>query len=114
MLLYFFIIVLITNCNIINSQRACPIGWIINQEGLTCYKIAIQSLSADWYSARLSCQSFKADLLSISNSNEQEYLSRLINSNAYDNFWIGGKRRPSDQAWLWVDSNTYIDQSTQM
>jgi hypothetical protein len=114
MLLYFFIIVLISNCNLIIAQRPCPIGWIINQEDLSCYKVGVQAISADWYQARQTCQSYKADLLSISGPNEQEYVSRLINSNAFDNFWLGGKRRQSDQAWLWVDSNTYIDSSSQM
>ena len=44
----------------------------------------------------------------------QEYVDRLVNANINPEFWIGGQRRTSDNTWIWVNKNVYINNLVQL
>ncbi|RNA20258.1 macrophage mannose receptor 1-like, partial [Brachionus plicatilis] len=89
----------------INAQRSCPVGWILNEQYGSCYKIGVAVLARNWYQARVACQSFGAELASIKDTGDRDYLVEFVNNNQNKEFWLGGYRRLSDSAWVWTELN---------
>ena len=54
----------------------------MNEEYGSCYKIGVSVLARDWYQARLACQSFGAELASIKDTGDRDYLINFVNNNA--------------------------------
>ena len=41
------------------------------------------------------------------------FVEKIVNTDQQPQFWIGGYRRP-DRAWVWINTNRYIDQSVNL
>lgn len=95
----------------IKAQRACPIGWILNQDYGVCYKISTKELARSWSEAKATCESYSAELTSFKDETEKKSIEKVLKGNINTQFWLGGTRRLSDFAWVWSDLRTYIPNS---
>lgn len=77
----------------------------MNEQYGSCYKIGVAVLARNWYQARVACQSFGAELASIKDTGDRDYLIEFVNNNFNKEFWLGGQRRQSDGAWVWTELN---------
>ncbi|XP_053309219.1 C-type mannose receptor 2 isoform X2 [Spea bombifrons] len=100
---------------------SCPDGWSSGPNLSHCYKVYHSENLQDkktWISAQLSCREIGAQLLSISNVEEEHFVAHLLSkifgesdSEAHEQhwFWIGLNRRnpTGDQSWVWSDGQGY-------
>nr|XP_034985129.1 macrophage mannose receptor 1-like isoform X2 [Zootoca vivipara] len=79
--------------------------WTRNQWTGDLYQINYLSVLT-WYQARKSCQQQNAELLTITDIQEQAYLTGLINdmSNYY---WIGLNALDLDNGWQWIGNHPF-------
>ncbi|XP_005097625.3 macrophage mannose receptor 1 [Aplysia californica] len=83
------------------ADKNCGAGWEDDPNSDSCYQMNIELLS--WLDARQACQAAGGDLATISNIQEQFYLSgRSFSFNA-DFFWIGANDRGVETGWQWAD-----------
>ncbi|XDV50455.1 hypothetical protein PO909_019511 [Leuciscus waleckii] len=78
----------------------CPYGW--TNFGLRCYKYF--SHSVNWITAEKNCQSLGANLASVHNERENEFLLGLLPSTIS---WVGANDAVQDGEWLWSDGTVY-------
>lgn len=81
---------------------------MVNQDYGACYKVGIKDLARTWSDARLACQSYLADLVSIEDAGEKIIFERLVKGSVTGSFWIGGYKRTPDNLWVWADTNKKI------
>nr|XP_055046133.1 galactose-specific lectin nattectin-like [Misgurnus anguillicaudatus] len=84
------------------AQEKCPHGW--TRFGVKCYKFFSQSVN--WATAEKNCQSADANLVSVRNTVEHNFLLSLIVS-ANRAVWIGGHDGEVYGQWLWSDGSQY-------
>uniref|UniRef100_A0A673ZBF0 Macrophage mannose receptor 1-like n=1 Tax=Salmo trutta TaxID=8032 RepID=A0A673ZBF0_SALTR len=77
----------------------CPPEWILYQS--KCYKLTGYRVPRTWLEARSFCQSMGANLASVTNRQEQAFLTTQMTSGATD-LWIGLSNLNRD-AFVWTD-----------
>ncbi|CAM4660620.1 unnamed protein product [Leuciscus chuanchicus] len=87
----------------VRLTRRCPPGWI--QFGLRCYKYFSQSTI--WLTAERNCQSLGANLASVRNKLENDFLLSLLPSPSTHS-WIGAHDAIQDGHWLWSDGTVFL------
>ncbi|KAK0150214.1 Ladderlectin [Merluccius polli] len=85
------------------QQGSCPMFWY-SHDG-RCYKYV--STRMTWADAELHCLTLDANLVSIHNDNENEFIFRLIqNFNPGQEYhWIGFSDAPKEGHWMWSDGS---------
>ncbi|XP_071338305.1 C-type lectin domain family 4 member E-like [Trachinotus anak] len=76
-------------------KKTCPTGW--RMFSCTCYLLSTESGS--WEKGREDCGDRGADLVVIDSHEEQEFLIKTINQEA----WIGLTDREKKNTWKWID-----------
>ncbi|KAJ8344765.1 hypothetical protein SKAU_G00289580 [Synaphobranchus kaupii] len=94
---------------------ACPQDWKSSSTLRNCYKVfhfTQQDQKLSWLQAHLFCQKHGAHLLSISNFEEEQFVSQVLHETFGESedheqhwFWIGlNRRNPEDKgSWKWSD-----------
>ncbi|XP_065145811.1 ladderlectin-like [Paramisgurnus dabryanus] len=83
------------------AEEKCSYGW--TPFGVQCYKFF--SKSVDWITAEKNCQSVDANLASVRNKVEYNFLLSLAPSGT--RAWIGGHDGEVDGQWLWSDGSQF-------
>ncbi|XP_039519537.1 ladderlectin-like isoform X1 [Pimephales promelas] len=84
-----------------NAGR-CPAEW--RTFGLGCYKYF--SDASNWITAEKNCQSLGANLASVRNELENDFLLSLLPSPS-TRTWIGAHDAVQDGRWLWSDGSAF-------
>ncbi|XP_067248800.1 ladderlectin-like [Chanodichthys erythropterus] len=92
-LMLLFVIFSMGNAEVIK----CPAGW--KSFGLRCYKYFPQSVN--WITAERNCQGLGANLASVHNKQENEFLLGLLPTSSRG--WIGVHDGEQEGQWLWTD-----------
>ncbi|KAK9976687.1 hypothetical protein ABG768_021892 [Culter alburnus] len=79
----------------------CPAGW--SSFGLRCFKYFSQSVN--WITAERNCQGLGANLASVHNKPENDFLLGLLPSST--RAWIGAHDGEQEGQWLWSDGTVY-------
>ncbi|XP_048015914.1 ladderlectin-like [Megalobrama amblycephala] len=83
--------------------KTCPVGW--TNFGLRCYKYISQP--ANWITAERNCQSLGANLASVRNKMEKNFLLSLLPTpSTYS--WVGAHDGVQEGQWLWSDGTSFL------
>ncbi|XP_054031206.1 secretory phospholipase A2 receptor [Dryobates pubescens] len=87
-----------------NAESGCNVFWKQNPSTHLCYQFNLVS-ALTWREARAACQLQGGDLLSVTDPEEQNYISNLSRQlNATDiMLWMGLNRLEEDAGWQWSD-----------
>ncbi|XP_054685920.1 secretory phospholipase A2 receptor [Grus americana] len=87
-----------------NAESGCDVFWKKNPDTHLCYQFNLASVLT-WHEARAACQLQGGDLLSVTDPEEQSYISNLSRQlNATDMMlWMGLNRLEEDAGWQWSD-----------
>ncbi|XP_045910186.1 CD209 antigen-like protein C isoform X2 [Micropterus dolomieu] len=77
------------------QKKTCPTGW--RMFSCTCYLLSTKSET--WEKGREDCKGRGADLVVIDSSEEQEFLTKVINQDT----WIGLNDIENEGTWKWTD-----------
>ncbi|KAK0427242.1 hypothetical protein QR680_010130 [Steinernema hermaphroditum] len=86
----------------------CAGGW--SNFGDNCYQFftAPNQQTISWTDSHRQCRILGSELVSIHSSREQNFVSSLANSTAYESaFWIGLQVQPSGTSFKWSDASSY-------
>ncbi|XP_044192218.1 ladderlectin-like [Thunnus albacares] len=83
------------------SRDSCFPGWY--PYGSRCFKFF--SSPKTWIDAENYCLYFGANLASIHNPGEYEFITELASKNSFPSFWIGGSDAVKSLKWLWSDGS---------
>ncbi|XP_065145791.1 galactose-specific lectin nattectin-like [Paramisgurnus dabryanus] len=97
-LVFLFLVFSVENA----AARECHHGW--TPFGTKCYKFF--SGSVDWVTAEINCQSIDANLASVRNTVENNFLQTLLVS-ADTRAWIGAHDGEKKGQWLWSDGSQF-------
>ncbi|XP_075036882.1 secretory phospholipase A2 receptor [Mixophyes fleayi] len=95
-----------------NKDQMCSFSWETEPHLQHCYKVFHHEnleRKRTWQEAEDLCRDFGSHLVSFSNFNEEQYVTRLLgtmfNKDLKRQFWIGlSKRNPSSEgSWEWSD-----------
>uniref|UniRef100_A0A8C1M0H3 C-type lectin domain-containing protein n=1 Tax=Cyprinus carpio TaxID=7962 RepID=A0A8C1M0H3_CYPCA len=100
-LLLLFIVFSMGNAEI-DIVEKCPNGW--TNFGVRCYKFF--SASVNWITAERNCQSLDANLASVHNKLENDFLQSLLPSST-THIWVGVHDGEQEGQWLWSDGTSY-------
>ncbi|XP_056109143.1 ladderlectin-like [Rhinichthys klamathensis goyatoka] len=84
-------------------DRRCPATWM--KLGLRCFKYF--SHPTKWITAERNCHSHGANLASVRNKLEHDFLMSLLPSPSTRS-WIGGHDAVHDGHWLWSDGTVFL------
>ncbi|XP_048036666.1 galactose-specific lectin nattectin-like [Megalobrama amblycephala] len=84
-------------------RPSCPFGW--TNFGYRCYKHISQM--ADWIRAERNCQSLGANLASVRNKLENNFLLSLLPSSA-TRCWVGAHEGVQGGEWMWTDGAAFL------
>ncbi|XP_064020388.1 secretory phospholipase A2 receptor [Pogoniulus pusillus] len=86
------------------AESGCGSFWKKNPDTQLCYQFNLVS-ALTWRQARAACQLQGGDLLSVTNPEEQDYISNLSRQlNATDKMlWMGLSHLAEDAGWQWSD-----------
>ncbi|XP_052577330.1 C-type lectin domain family 4 member A-like isoform X1 [Peromyscus californicus insignis] len=85
--------------------NCCPKNW--KPFSSQCYFISTDA--ASWSESQEKCSSMGAHLMVIHSQEEQDFITKILNSNAA--YYIG-LSDPGHQQWRWVDQTPYNENST--
>ncbi|GFN98028.1 macrophage mannose receptor 1-like [Plakobranchus ocellatus] len=96
-----------------NTQASIPCEpeWVKTPSGETCVHVH-QTPHKSWHDARLACQSFGGDLVTVRDSTKNNFVGGLIPHNLWMGYWIGLHYKPAEDRWHWLDEEktlTYND-----
>ncbi|XP_069838885.1 secretory phospholipase A2 receptor isoform X2 [Dendropsophus ebraccatus] len=100
-----------------NVDQACELSWETEPHLHHCYKVFHHEKlvrKRTWQEAEDLCQDFGAHLVSLSHSEEEEFLDELLHGffsrHERRRFWIGlNKRNPSSKdSWEWSDGSPVL------
>ncbi|XP_039505233.1 ladderlectin-like [Pimephales promelas] len=100
-LLLLFVIFSLGNAQRLTPARRCPRGW--NRLGYRCFKYFSQSVQ--WASAERLCQSLGANLASVHDKEENDFLLGLMPASTRT--WIGAHDGEQDGEWFWSDGSLF-------
>ncbi|XP_052437528.1 galactose-specific lectin nattectin-like [Carassius gibelio] len=83
------------------AQR-CPYGW--TNFGVECYKFFSQAVN--WATAEKNCLSLDANLASVHNKIQQDFLLSLVPSSS-TRCWFGTHDGEQDGQWFWTDGTPF-------
>ncbi|XP_073724602.1 galactose-specific lectin nattectin-like [Misgurnus anguillicaudatus] len=83
------------------AQGKCQNEW--TPFGVQCYKFFPQSV--DWVTAEKNCQSVGANLASVHNTVENNFLLSLVPADTKT--WIAGHDAEVEGQWLWADGSPF-------
>lgn len=88
---------------VIPLSAVCPRGWVSHvMEGThTVYCYLVRTNTHTWYMARKDCLRSDADLLSITNAKEQEFVTKHLLAESF--MWIGYNDLVREGDWAWSD-----------
>ncbi|XP_077083163.1 ladderlectin-like [Siphateles boraxobius] len=86
----------------VDLARRCPATW--TKLGLRCYKYF--SHPSNWITAERNCQSLGANLASVRNKLENDFLLSLLPPST--RAWIGAHDAVQDGHWLWSDGSVFL------
>ncbi|XP_056322918.1 hepatic lectin [Danio aesculapii] len=81
------------------KQHQIIAGWTYFQSSF--YYLSNESKS--WFESRRDCRDRKADLITINNQQEQDFVMTLTRN---EEFWIGLTDSEKEGSWKWVDGST--------
>ncbi|XP_073670726.1 galactose-specific lectin nattectin-like [Paramisgurnus dabryanus] len=84
------------------AHEKCSYG--LTPFGVQCYKFFSESVN--WATAEKNCQSIDANLASVRNKVENNFLLSLIVPDS-TRAWIGGHDGEIDGQWLWADGSQF-------
>ncbi|XP_065145801.1 ladderlectin-like isoform X2 [Paramisgurnus dabryanus] len=84
------------------AKKKCPRGW--KPFGVQCYKF--YSHAVNWVTAEKNCQSVGANLASVHNTAENNFLLSMLVS-VGTRVWIGGHDGEIEGQWLWSDGSQF-------
>ena len=97
-----------------NTSQGCPKSW--KEHGNSCYLFITPPLQIrlmNWNDSRTNCKRYEADLVSILDSSEIEFIYQQTSAVRKFNFWIGlyRKRTTTDQneSWVWSDGSNFTN-----
>uniref|UniRef100_A0A3B5Q3F4 C-type lectin domain-containing protein n=1 Tax=Xiphophorus maculatus TaxID=8083 RepID=A0A3B5Q3F4_XIPMA len=108
----YFALLLSLSCVLCNGVKVslpsfplCPTGW--SEYGNRCF--LFQSTETDWATAERACNDLGANLASIRNSNDHNFLKNLVNrkKGSYERTWVGGHDGEKEGVWLWSDGSKF-------
>ena len=97
----------------VNTSQECPNYW--KEYGNSCYLFLTPQRPEvmSWKASRANCKRYGADLVSILNSSEADFIYRKTSPLANDWFWIGlhKKKTTSDpkKGWVWSDGSNFTN-----
>uniref|UniRef100_A0A673L630 Galactose-specific lectin nattectin-like n=1 Tax=Sinocyclocheilus rhinocerous TaxID=307959 RepID=A0A673L630_9TELE len=97
-LLLLFIVFSMGNAEV----KKCPYGW--TNFGVRCYKFFSEAVN--WITAEKNCQRLDANLASVHNKIEQDFLLSLLPSST-TRCWFGTHDGEQEGQWLWTDGTPY-------
>ncbi|XP_056310819.1 ladderlectin-like [Danio aesculapii] len=87
--------------NAADLDEKCPCGW--RNSGSRCFKFFSTSIS--WVTAEKNCQSLGANLASVHNKVENDFLLSLAGDST--RCWIGGYDAEDAENWFWSDGSPF-------
>ncbi|RXN38610.1 zinc finger MYM-type 1-like protein [Labeo rohita] len=81
----------------VDKVEKCPYGW--TNFGVRCFRFFSQQVN--WITAEKNCQSLDANLASVHNKLENDFLLSLLPSSTL--CWMGAHDGEQDGQWLWSD-----------
>ncbi|XP_067222098.1 galactose-specific lectin nattectin-like [Chanodichthys erythropterus] len=100
--LFLFVIISMGNAQA-DLAKTCTVGW--TNFGLRCYKYISQP--ANWITAERNCQSLGANLASVRNKMEKNFLLSLLPSSDTRS-WVGAHDAVQEGQWLWSDGTAFL------
>ena len=98
----------------VNASQGCPESW--KEYGNSCYLFVtplLQIRQMTWEDSRAKCQEYGADLVSILNSSEVDFIYRQTSVLGHFVFWIGLYRYKSTndpkEGWVWSDGSNFTN-----
>ncbi|KAF4108931.1 ladderlectin-like [Onychostoma macrolepis] len=86
----------------VDIAEKCPNGW--TNFGVKCYKFFPQGVN--WITAERHCQSLDANLASVHNKLENDFLMSLFPSSTTRS-WLGVHDGEQEGQWTWSDGSAY-------
>ncbi|XP_051718654.1 galactose-specific lectin nattectin-like isoform X2 [Ctenopharyngodon idella] len=83
--------------------KKCHVGW--TSFGLRCYKYISQP--ANWITAERNCQSLGANLASVRNKLENNFLLSLLPTSVTRS-WVGAHDGVQEGQWFWSDGTPFL------
>ncbi|KAK6969768.1 macrophage mannose receptor 1 [Biomphalaria glabrata] len=75
-----------------------------------CYYVSTPSTLVTWFQARLACKDMSAELTSISNDDENGYVTTMISQSPIDSFWIGlNDLEQETYSWTDISPISYVN-----
>ncbi|XP_053190293.1 ladderlectin-like [Scomber japonicus] len=85
------------------SGKGCLPDW--KQRGSRCFKLFTTLMT--WIDAEKHCVSLGANLASVHNLIEQNFLFKMVSGTKYTRAWIGGSNAVEISTWLWSDGSMF-------
>ena len=98
----------------VNTSQGCPKSW--KEHGNSCYLFVTPPLQIrlmNWNDSRTNCKRYEADLVSILDSSEVDFIYQQTRAVRKFTFWIGLYRKitTSDpkEGWVWSDGSNFTN-----
>ncbi|XP_035985646.1 type-2 ice-structuring protein-like isoform X1 [Fundulus heteroclitus] len=88
------------NSDLVKRSGCCPDGW--HKHKRRCFRFIPKTMK--WTEAEKNCVSLGANLASIHNIDEYEFVQKLIKGKEA---WIGGADAEEPGTWLWSDGSAF-------
>ena len=96
------------------TSKACPNGW--KEYGSSCYLFVIPNMhirQMSWEDSRANCRGYGADIVSILNSLEANFIYQQTHALGNYRFWIGLYRNKTTsdpkEGWVWSDGSNFTN-----
>ena len=101
-------------CHLVIECQGCPRGW--KGFGNSCYFFVIPTLQIrqmSWEDSRANCLGYGADMVSILNSSEVDFIYQQTSALGNYGFWIGlfcnKTTNDTNEGWIWSDGSNFTN-----